>query len=85
MYISNIEPSGSIPPEVFLYKKDMPRLTLPSKTIEYRFVRGLCLTQHPRQGSHVKITVLTVIFSGAASRNRTKDTGIFSPLLYQLS
>lgn len=28
MYISNIEPSGSIPPEVFLYKKDMPRLTV---------------------------------------------------------
>ena len=28
---------------------------------------------------------VTFMISGAQTRNRTKDTGIFSPLLYQLS
>ena len=33
----------------------------------------------------LKSTVSTALSGGAQTRNRTKDTGIFSPLLYQLS
>ena len=41
--------------------------------------------KHIRDAAHIIKTTQQSGFSGAASRNRTKDTGIFRPLLYQLS
>ena len=63
--------------------KMVPRLTLPRKTIKYCFSRGENQGEISRRKK--KTPQCEVFLNGAASRNRTKDTGIFSPLLYQLS
>ncbi len=41
--------------------------------------------QEEKSTSNFYVQSASVLLSGARSRNRTTDTGIFSPLLYRLS
>ena len=43
------------------------------------------ITKSKRQPANIEITTVVSVLNGAQTRNRTKDTGIFSPLLYLLS
>ena len=87
----NVIPSCFFKLFAFIKTKMVPQLTLPNKTIKYCFVRG---NQGPRnfvkKFRPFKVFQFRCSFfitnkNGAATRNWTKDTGIFSPLLYQLS
>ena len=45
----------------------------------------IIMTKSKKMRIENKIKIYELYFSGASDRNRTNDTGIFSPLLYRLS